>query len=159
MHHRALHTIRQHPMNTTGATYPPVLVVEDDEMIARLLVGHLQDSGYVVLTATTKDEAIQLIRENKFGMIVVDTRISGINLRELRIVTKTAEKTSDILPISNLAHEEEVGRLWEEGLFFDFIKLTDPSQFDSALVELAIRKRFELQKREKLQEMSRERRR
>ena len=146
-------------MNSTGEKYPPVLVVEDDETIARLLVGHLREIGYLVQHATTQDEALELVRNNCFGMIIADMQIRRINLLELRAEAKRKEKTCDIFPISDIAHETEINNLWEQGLIFDFMNLGDLSQIDPGSVELVIRQRFEYQRRERLQEITREQKR
>src|ERR1700737_1227604 len=49
---------------------PPILVVEDDALVARVVVEHLRDCGFLVIEAGTADEAIRLLRTSERVEIV-----------------------------------------------------------------------------------------
>jgi len=60
-----------------------ILHVEDDPEIRLLMAGSLHELGYVVLTAGTVAEALQLASEILFNLCILDVRLpdgSGIDL-------------------------------------------------------------------------------
>ena len=60
-----------------------VLHVDDDPDIRLLIAASLQDFGYVVATAGTKAEALELARQWKFDLSILDVRLpdgTGIEL-------------------------------------------------------------------------------
>lgn len=54
-----------------------ILVVEDDEDVRDTISGMLRDSGFQVQTAGTGLEALALIDERRFDMLVADIRLPG----------------------------------------------------------------------------------
>src|SRR5437868_14528770 len=62
---------------------PRILHVDDDPDIRLLISASLQDFGYVVATAGTNAEALELAKEFKFDLSILDVRLpdgSGIEL-------------------------------------------------------------------------------
>jgi DNA-binding response OmpR family regulator len=56
---------------------PAILVVEDDDEVRNGISELLVESGFEVASAATGWEAIALIEERKFEMIVADIRLPG----------------------------------------------------------------------------------
>jgi DNA-binding response OmpR family regulator len=65
-----------------------ILHVEDDPDVRLLIAASLQEFGYIVVTAGTFVEAMQLARDLRFDLCILDVRLpdgSGIDLcRQLR---------------------------------------------------------------------------
>lgn len=60
-----------------------ILHVEDDPDVRLLIAGSLQAFGYIVVTAGTIAEAMQLARDLRFDLCILDVRLpdgSGIDL-------------------------------------------------------------------------------
>jgi two-component system response regulator PilR (NtrC family) len=60
-----------------------ILHVDDDPDVRLLMAGSLQEFGYIVLTAATVTEALQLAREVRFNLCILDVRLpdgTGIEL-------------------------------------------------------------------------------
>jgi CheY-like chemotaxis protein len=60
-----------------------ILHVDDDPDVRLLMAGSLQEFGYVVLTAGTVAEALQLAKDIKFNLCILDVRLpdgTGIEL-------------------------------------------------------------------------------
>ena len=60
-----------------------ILHVDDDPEIRLLIAGSLQEFGYIVATAGTVEEALQLAEDLKFNLCILDVRLpdgTGIEL-------------------------------------------------------------------------------
>jgi two-component system, OmpR family, phosphate regulon response regulator PhoB len=83
-----------------------ILVVEDQEDINELMCVHLRREGLEVVSATTGEEALQLVEEQTFHLVILDWMLPGLSGLELckrlrahfavMMVTARAE-TSDIV--------------------------------------------------------------
>jgi len=68
------------PLNTDIDISPsaePILLVDDDVSLLKLLSIRLQSEGYDVSTATNVDAAIRMITDNKFAAVLSDLRMPG----------------------------------------------------------------------------------
>lgn len=52
-----------------------ILIVDDEAGICEMLGGTLQDAGYAVDLAVNAAEAMNLLHEREYGMVVVDWRL------------------------------------------------------------------------------------
>ncbi|WOJ98510.1 response regulator transcription factor [Congregibacter brevis] len=57
---------------------PRILVVEDDEDIARLIVMHLEDLNAELTHCDRGDDALQLARSESWDLMVLDLRLPGV---------------------------------------------------------------------------------
>jgi len=79
----------ERPAPPVSGTFAPatetVLLVEDDEMIHRVVVEALRDFGYAVLDARTADEALQIARTHAapIDILITDVVMPGMGGREL----------------------------------------------------------------------------
>ena len=90
-----------------------ILIVEDDPFLADLYQGNLESSGFGVSQAHDGAEAIELIKKERFDLILLDLllpKISGFrvleNLRNKRIGKRNCN--CYVMIMSNLSQEEEV---------------------------------------------------
>ncbi len=58
---------------------PPVLVVDDEKNMRRSLQTMLGDEGYAVRTAESAEEALGLLAQEDFFMVVTDARLGGMS--------------------------------------------------------------------------------
>jgi CheY-like chemotaxis protein len=100
---------------TVGAVRS-VLVVEDDRFLRRACEVSLRQRGFTVLTAPDGEAALELIRAELPGLVLLDLlmpRMSGLELlRRLRSEERT--RALPVLVISNSSREADVAEL--EGL-------------------------------------------
>jgi len=62
-----------------------ILVVDDEPKMTSLICGHLEDAGHAVMTTVKPDEALQLIKEHSYDVVVTDLsmpEISGMTILE-----------------------------------------------------------------------------
>jgi len=68
----------QQPISTnTDVTLEPILLVDDDASLLKLLSIRLASEGYDVTTANSVDDAIRLISDHKFSVVLSDLRMPG----------------------------------------------------------------------------------
>ncbi|HEX7356641.1 MAG TPA: response regulator transcription factor [Ignavibacteriaceae bacterium] len=66
-------------MNDAQTVNPKILLVEDEENLARGLEYNLSEEGYIVTLAKDGREAIKLFDENEFDLIVLDIMLPYFN--------------------------------------------------------------------------------
>lgn len=77
---------------------PPLLVVEDDDIVRMLMVDVLQELGYAVHEARDGEEALQLLGDpqQRFALMLTDVGLPGIDGTEL---ARQARELRPLLPI------------------------------------------------------------
>lgn len=79
-----------------------VLVVDDDASILGVVSEVLEDDGYVVTTAATGEEAIEVLNSKEFSLVMSDIRLPGINgVQVLEQVKKKSPRTNVIMITSH----------------------------------------------------------
>jgi len=56
-----------------------ILVIDDEPFIRESLVGFLEDCDYVVSSAESAEQALNLLRETPYDVAIVDLRLPGMN--------------------------------------------------------------------------------
>ncbi len=56
---------------------PAILVLDDDEQVRETISAVLGDAGFEITTAATGWEAVALIEEKNFDLVVADIRLPG----------------------------------------------------------------------------------
>ncbi len=79
----------------------PILVIDDEVPILKLMTRSLSKHGYVVDTASNGEDGIQKIEENDYSLILTDIKMPGISGNQLcDHVRNTTEKTTPIVGMS-----------------------------------------------------------
>src|ERR1700694_4401261 len=55
-----------------------ILVVDDEPQLRRVMLATLTDLGYVVMTATSGEEALEKFREEPVDLVLLDLNMPGI---------------------------------------------------------------------------------
>ena len=66
-----------------NAPLPPVLVVDDEKNMRLSLQTVLKDEGYVARTVESAEEALKLLAQEEFFMVITDARLGGMTGYEL----------------------------------------------------------------------------
>jgi CheY-like chemotaxis protein len=73
-------------------TQQNILVVDDEAPMRKLLSNNLKATGYAVRVAADGTEALKLIEEHQFDLLLLDVRMPGPNgLQVLEAVRREAE--------------------------------------------------------------------
>jgi PAS domain S-box-containing protein len=95
-------------------TAKTVLVVDDDPDIAQLVRLQLESSGYRVLTASRGHQALELVKENKVDLILLDRLLPDANGLDILDTLKTDAETAPI-PVIMLTIIEDDGDAMARG--------------------------------------------
>ncbi|HUO33651.1 MAG TPA: sigma-54 dependent transcriptional regulator [Candidatus Acidoferrum sp.] len=74
----------------------PILVVEDEPKLRRLVELHLADEGYAVESAPDAEAALKLLNKNSFALVLTDWKLPGMNGLDF---LKAAKKADAEMPI------------------------------------------------------------
>ena len=97
-----------------------ILLVDDDPDVRQGMGMLLQKQGYLVDTASRKEEALQKLQHEIPAVILLDVLLSGSDGREFCREIKTAARTKDI-PVIMLSGHPSAGIRFESYGANDFI--------------------------------------
>jgi two-component system response regulator CpxR len=102
-----------------------VLLVDDEKNFVEFLAERLQLRDFNVLTAFTGDEAIKLVKENDFDVIVLDVQMPGKNGVETLKEIKKIEQLSQVIMLTGHATVKTAIQGMKNGAFDYLMKPTD----------------------------------
>ena len=70
-----------------------ILVIDDEQSIRELLKDFLETKGFEVLTASDGESGLELLREDKFDLFLLDLMMPGISGLELLKKIKISKAT------------------------------------------------------------------
>ncbi|RJP29184.1 MAG: response regulator [Candidatus Omnitrophota bacterium] len=101
---------------------PKLLVVDDEVDIRESLVNHFSRRNFTVSAASTGEEALRLIKENKPDLVILDMKLEG-NLEGkdvLRILRETDKDTKVAMVTGAVLSEQEMQDIADLGIV-DFV--------------------------------------
>ncbi|RKY30536.1 MAG: hypothetical protein DRP74_06855 [Candidatus Omnitrophota bacterium] len=113
-----------------------VLVVDRDKVVRNLLKEELGRSGYKVWATSELQEALKLVREVPFGIILTDLKLPGINGVELVKKFKEAHTDTSVIVIVPYYSLKLAVEVMAKGGVFDYV--TKP--FNIEEVKLVLRR-------------------
>ncbi|MCX7878845.1 MAG: response regulator transcription factor [Ignavibacteria bacterium] len=88
-----------------------ILVVDDEKDILELIDYNLSKNGYRVKTATTGEEALELIKENDYDLIILDLMLPGIDGFDITKIIKADKQKSNIPIVMVTAKADEADKV------------------------------------------------
>jgi two-component system phosphate regulon response regulator PhoB len=98
-------------MAGNGKTPERVLVVEDEPDIVALVAYHLAKANYRVSTASSGPDALQLARQERPSLIILDLMLPGMSGFEVIEQLRGSDLTRDIAVLMLTARREEADRI------------------------------------------------
>jgi len=116
-----------------------ILIVEDDKFFRDMLSRKLQEEGYSTIEAVTGDEGLNLVKEKKPALVLLDITLpGGIDGFELlkRMEENKASSHIPVLVLSNFGGDEERDRAQNLGAKDFYIKAhTTPNEIVEKIKE------------------------
>jgi len=115
----------------------PILVVEDDAPIARLIQMHLEASGLRVQCCGNGDDAIGLLQQGGFRAVVLDRMLPGSGgMRVLRFIRRNPEEMLPVLMVTALGQTADRVQGLNEGADDYLAKPFEPEELIARLQAL-----------------------
>ena len=95
---------------TVKADMLPILLIDDEPAVRRVLGTLIEDFGYTVHTAGNADEAIEMVGKETFALIISDIRMPGMDGITLLQRLKTLCPDTQVLMITGHGDKESVVR-------------------------------------------------
>ena len=109
----------------------PILIVDDNEQIVRILTQYTQAEGWPCLAARTGEEALSLFDSAAPSVILLDIMLPGIDGLE---VCRRIRHVSGVPIIMITARDEDADRILGLDIGADFTPLTDCCGYDQCYV-------------------------
>lgn len=112
-----------------------ILVVEDEAPIRRLIRATLDPKAYMIIETPSGEEALQLLAQQHFDLLVLDLRlddISGWDVLDAMRARRLREGVR-IMILTAQSAERDILRGWREGVDQYCMKPFEPGQFVQAL--------------------------
>ena len=99
----------QPALQTDNSSKIQVLVVDDDASILGVVSEVLEDDGYAVTTASSGEQALELLKENQYWLVMSDIRLPGINgVEVLENVRRHSPRTNVIMITSHASLDTSI---------------------------------------------------
>src|SRR5215470_17378084 len=108
-----------------------VLVIDDDPAMLGLAKFHLLEKSYEVVTASTGEEGIQLVRKTGFDLVLTDFNLPDLDGIELVKLIKEASPETEIIMITGYGSVSRAVEAIRAGAFYYIEK---PIEFDELLI-------------------------
>jgi diguanylate cyclase (GGDEF)-like protein len=98
-----------------------VLVVDDEEVIRRLLSFTFPEAGYTCVTASSAEAALEILKSRSFDFILVDSVMPGLSGLELTKIIKKSHPRTSVIVMTGYGDQFMYDRVVETGAD-DFLK-------------------------------------
>jgi DNA-binding response OmpR family regulator len=102
-----------------------VMIIEDDRFLSTVIKAQLEKAGLVAVQAFDGNEALELLKENKPDLIILDLimpKATGFEVLE-RIAASGELKTIPVIILSHLAQESDIAKAKSLGAIQYFVKV------------------------------------
>lgn len=88
-----------------------ILVVDDEKDILELIDYNLTKNGYRVKTTTTGEDALELVRENEYDLIILDLMLPGVDGFDITKIIKADKQKAGIPIVMVTAKADEADKV------------------------------------------------
>jgi DNA-binding NtrC family response regulator len=114
---------------------PRILVVDDESSLMLTLVANLELEGFEATGASNPMQALSLMKEQSFDIVLSDIRMPGMSGVDLFREIKRLYPQMPVLLMSAFAMEETIRAAIDEGVFTVLPKPFDPEHVSAALLK------------------------
>lgn len=108
-----------------SATSPQILIIEDDRFLSSILKGRLEKEGFQVLQAFDGEEGINILRQGKPDLVLLDLimpKMSGFEVLQ-QISTDPELCTVPVMIASNLGQDSDIEKAKNLGAIDYYVKV------------------------------------
>ena len=133
-----------------------ILVVDDDEDILELIERHLSNRGYEVLTAYDGEQAISLLDQLKFDLVITDLKMPKFDGMEVLRKAKEKDPNIEVVILTGHGTMDSVIEALRDGGAFDYLQkpLHNIKQLSFVTKKALERKRLRLENQKLLEKLN-----
>ncbi len=132
--------ITQHSLAEEEKRKIKILLTEDNVINQKVVIRILNKYGYVVDLATNGKEAIELVKEKKYNLIIMDIQMPEMDgyaaTREIRKIEKEKGSHTPILALTAYASEDDKKQCIDAGMNNYISKPIQPKEFIQVIEQL-----------------------
>lgn len=114
-----------------------VLIVDDEEDFVLALAERLRMRGFQVEATTSSDDALRLVREDDFHVVILDVRMPGINGVTLMSEIRRKRPQVRFILVTGHGSASDAMRGMEEGAFDYLMKPVDIEELTNKIRKAA----------------------
>jgi len=111
-----------------------VLVVDDERFVCKELRKFLEGKGYDVVEAYSGDEALEVYRQERPDVVLLDIRMPGKDGLETLKELKDLDPEASVIMVTAVNEEEPARQAMSEGAFEYIIKPIDRDYLEMGLM-------------------------
>ena len=117
---------------------PHALVVDDEEIIRRVLQSFLTRLGFRVTTATSSTEVARQLSTDSFELVILDADLGGEYAMGLLPTIRAAAPAAPVIIYSGVGADAELADLARARGAFAFVSKADPIEALGAVIQRAV---------------------
>ena len=118
-----------------------ILIVDDSFTDRETLKTILEEKGYCVVTASTRDEALAMLKEKRFDIIFLDVKLPGVNGLSFFEQVKAIDPEVAVIMMTGYSEAELMERVIPQDAYTCIYKPFNVERIMSLVGELSWRKR------------------
>lgn len=118
-----------------------VLIVDDEPLVQKLFSQWLTDEGHVCTGAETGEAALEMLRREKFDLVLLDLKLPGINGAQILGELKKIAASSEVVVVTAFFDSELMDDALEFGPVFLLKKPVDKNTLLSMVRSMAVKHR------------------
>jgi len=99
-----------------------ILIVEDERMIAKLLVMKLQSAGFEIGNAYDGQEALDILAKEKVDLILLDLMMPRVDGFDVLSELKRRGDMTPVIVATNLNQDNDISRVLDLGVSSYYVK-------------------------------------
>jgi len=111
-----------------------ILVVEDEVGIRATLCAILEDAGYKVIGLDKGAEALEMIRNQPFNVVITDTRLPDVDGMEILELAKEIDPDVAVIVMTGYASLETAVEAVNEGAYAYFVKPANVDEMKTTII-------------------------
>lgn len=119
-----------------------ILLVDDDQAVRKLFAQVLESDGYFVDGVSSGEDAVQLMQDNEYHLVIIDKNLPGISGMDVIIRARALQPSAEILLITGYGSYESVIAALRLGVF-DYL---EKPFSDIAMVSEKVRRALQKQR-------------
>ena len=132
---------------------PRVLVVDDEQSVTVTMAAILEMDGYSVATALRGDEALELIRNETFDLVLTDLRLDDFDGMDVLAAARRRSPDTIGIVLTGYASLESAVKALREGAYDYMLKPADVEELRATVARGIERRRLGQQLRERITDL------